>query len=259
MSTSGSPVRVAPVVVASRTQYEVLRLFADGKSEIEIADFTTLGQRSVTRLINDMCAGDRDTARQLATAYERRASMVAAAQGKPGVPGLPRTTQVPPLTGTLRPPAVAPAPPTIARATDVLADLLAAASASPHQRTRSLGAKLTALAEDLRTRLTDERRAAEAAEAAVRAKAEAQRRIDQLSAELAKAREQFRVAGGTATTRKDEGKADNPGGDVPAKVVRAWARENGVDVPALGRIPRDVMDGYRTATSQEGSSPWPPS
>ncbi|MGW3025833.1 Lsr2 family DNA-binding protein [Streptomyces sp. NPDC001221] len=31
-------------------------------------------------------------------------------------------------------------------------------------------------------------------------------------------------------------------------VVRAWARENGVDCPAMGRVPKAVVDAWRQAT-----------
>ncbi|MFG3418725.1 histone-like nucleoid-structuring protein Lsr2 [Micromonospora sp. NPDC048063] len=237
MATATAP------AITSRTQYEILRLFADGKSEIEIADFTTLTPRAVSKVVNEMCAGDQDTARELATAYERRASLVAAAQGKPGVPGVPRVTTVPP-PGTLRPPAPAPGPPAMARATDVLADLLAAAQVSPHQRTRSLGAKVAALAEDLRTRLTEERREAAAAEAAARARAEAERQVKELEARLAKARAALLAAGGKPARAAAAGKTTS---EIPAKVVRAWARENDIEVPPLGRIPGPVMDAYLAA------------
>lgn len=34
-------------------------------------------------------------------------------------------------------------------------------------------------------------------------------------------------------------------GDYSAKAVRAWARDNGIDVPARGRIPAEVVEQYR--------------
>lgn len=225
---------MATQTVLSRTQYEVLRLFANGKTEREIADYTTLEGRAVTRTVNELCAGDRGVAADLAADYERRAAAVAAAKGTP-----------PPA----RPP-VPPIPPAMARATDVLADLLAAAEASRQQRTRSLGAKLSALAEDLRSRLGEERREAEAAAAAAKARAEAKRRVDELAAELAKAREQLRAAGGPAD-RPAKATAARPAGDVLAKTVREWAAAAGIECAPKGKIPGPVMDAYRQHHTSE--------
>lgn len=230
--------------ITSRADYDVLRLFADGRSEIEIADATGLSQKAVTSVVNGMCAGDQVVARQLVTAYEHRARAVAAAQSKPGVPGLPRTTSVPPAPG--RPAPVAPA-------RDPLAEMLAAAAASPQQRTRALGDKVRTLLADLRTRLAEERKTAERAEAAAKARAEAERRVAELAAELEKAREALRTANGRPA--RPASAAPAAAGEVPAKTVRAWAQETGVEVPALGRIPRTVMDAYlaaHPATDPEG-------
>ncbi len=38
--------------------------------------------------------------------------------------------------------------------------------------------------------------------------------------------------------------------DYPAAEVRAWAAENGVDCPAVGRVPKAVVDAWRAAQSQ---------
>ncbi|MFF9123202.1 histone-like nucleoid-structuring protein Lsr2 [Streptomyces sp. NPDC014889] len=37
--------------------------------------------------------------------------------------------------------------------------------------------------------------------------------------------------------------------EYPAAEVRAWAAQNGVDCPTRGRIPKDVVDAWRQATS----------
>lgn len=47
-----------------------------------------------------------------------------------------------------------------------------------------------------------------------------------------------RPAGRTASIGRRTGSKYEP------KVVRAWATENGIDVPARGRIPRDVLDAF---------------
>jgi hypothetical protein len=38
-----------------------------------------------------------------------------------------------------------------------------------------------------------------------------------------------------------------PNGDPSAKVIRAWARNNGHDVPLRGRIPAPAVEAYRAA------------
>lgn len=218
--------------ITSRTQYEVLRLFSLGKSEQEISDYTTLNLTAVKRTINEMTAGDRDIAASAVAAYERRASAVAAAQGKSAAPGTPRITTVPP-PGTLRPPADAPRP---APPVDTLAELLRAAAASPSRRVQTLGDKMRALVDELRTALDREQQAAEA-----------QRRVDELAAQLEEAREALRAATGRPARPATTPPATAPTAEVPPKTVREWARKNGVEVPALGRIPRTVMDAYLAA------------
>ncbi len=37
---------------------------------------------------------------------------------------------------------------------------------------------------------------------------------------------------------------ETPATPAPAALVRAWARENGVECPAKGRIPAAVLDAY---------------
>lgn len=39
--------------------------------------------------------------------------------------------------------------------------------------------------------------------------------------------------------------------DYPAGEVRAWAKNNGVDCPAVGRVPKAVVDAWRAAQSRE--------
>lgn len=47
-----------PAMPTSRTQYEILRLFAKGKSDREIAAHTAQEIRGVTRTIAELCSGD---------------------------------------------------------------------------------------------------------------------------------------------------------------------------------------------------------
>ncbi|WFF07233.1 Lsr2 family protein [Micromonospora sp. WMMD1076] len=213
--------------ITSRTQYEVLRLFAQGKTEQAIADYTTLNLSAVRRTINEMAAGDRELATTAVAAYEHRASAVAAARGTPP-PAPPPGPAARPSPGP-----AAPASPPV----DTLAQLLHAAAASPSRRVQALGEKLRALAGEVRDALERERQAAEA-----------QRRVDELAAQLEEAREALRTATGRpARPATPTAVAQGPATEVTPKTVREWARKNGVEVPALGRIPRTVMDAYLAA------------
>lgn len=53
-----------------------------------------------------------------------------------------------------------------------------------------------------------------------------------------------KVGSGRRSNRRAGG-GDSPGSN--AKEVRAWARENGHDVPERGRIPADVREAYDSA------------
>lgn len=56
------------------------------------------------------------------------------------------------------------------------------------------------------------------------------------------------------TPPKGKGKKkSNPGHDVAAKTVRAWAAENNVSVPARGRLPKSVIEQY-WAANKEGAA-----
>lgn len=54
-----------------------------------------------------------------------------------------------------------------------------------------------------------------------------------------------KVGSGRRSTRRAGGGGDSSGAN--AKDVRAWARENGHDVPERGRIPADVREAYDAA------------
>ena len=50
------------------------------------------------------------------------------------------------------------------------------------------------------------------------------------------------ISAARSTGRRNGARRTSRGGDAAA--VRAWAAENGVDVSARGRIPRDVLDKF---------------
>ena len=56
-----------------------------------------------------------------------------------------------------------------------------------------------------------------------------------------------RKATGAASTRRRTRRSGGSSTDSPAKQVRAWAKDQGIDVPARGRVPSDVLDKYNAA------------
>ncbi len=57
------------------------------------------------------------------------------------------------------------------------------------------------------------------------------------------------VENATKTSRRRSSSRAASTNGYDAKVVRAWARDSGIDVPERGRIPLAVVEQYRTAGS----------
>lgn len=199
------------------TSSEVLRLIEDGGKSQAIADLTQLPRGEVVRI-----------ARQAGWALNVSSDRFQRPHApKPVISGivLAETTPTPPTI-------VEPVP-----LRPVERDLIAEGKASTVARVRNAAVRaegsLQALAD-----LLDETRAAEEAKAAAeREKAEARAEVARLEKKLRDARE--RLKGG----RKDDGPS------LDAKTVRAWAAENGVTCPPVGRVPGTVMDAYREAVA----------
>lgn len=118
--------------------------------------------------------------------------------------------------------------------------LIAWGAAHPITRIQGLAAKARAALADLRQASEREGKVA-AAEA----------RIARIKAQLVNAEQDLRAAkGATAAKAADPAKV-GPVEDYPA--IRAWAREHGVDVGAVGRPARAVIDDYHAARANEQS------
>lgn len=50
-----------------------------------------------------------------------------------------------------------------------------------------------------------------------------------------------------ASARRRGRRSGGSSSDSPAKQVREWAKEQGIDVPARGRVPSDVLEKYNAA------------
>ena len=121
---------------------------------------------------------------------------------------------------------------------------------------------LTRLKEAIRAeqaKVEDARRKAEEKAAAARARAAEREALEkkkaELEAELArvKAKLSGRKTAAGRTSRTISPAAATPGGPAatPAREIRSWAREAGLDVPATGRVPQKVRDAYAAAHRSE--------
>lgn len=95
---------------------------------------------------------------------------------------------------------------------------------SPHKRTATLAEKIHTDLKRLHDRLREEHE-----------RDEAEAEIHRLQKKLDAARAKV--------------KGSRPAGTSAAKAIRAWAAENGVECPAMGRIPRAVAEAYEAAQS----------
>lgn len=121
---------------------------------------------------------------------------------------------------------------------DTFTRLLANGEASTRARTRSKAKRARDLLHDLRVILN-----AEAQEDEQRTQAAAE--VERLTRELAEAK--ARLRGGSPTTLDVDA-------SVTAADLRRWAADNGVECPAMGRVPQQVRAAYEAATGEEESA-----
>lgn len=206
------------------TSADVLRLIEDGGKSQAIADLTGLPRGEVVRVARENGWGlnvSNDRFQRTAPPKPKPVGVVLATGGVVEPVTLPNDSGIEHVV-PLRP---------------VERDLIAEGKASSVARVRNAAVRAEGSLQHLAD-LLDETRAAEEAKAtAEREKAEARAEVARLEKKLRDARE--RLKGG----RKDDGPS------LDAKTVRAWAAEQGVDCPPVGRVPRVVMDAYREAVA----------
>jgi hypothetical protein len=122
----------------------------------------------------------------------------------------------------------APAPSATAEA------LIAWGTAHASSRVQALAGKASGALADLRQAYERDSKV-QAAEA----------KIARLKAQLANAEKDLRAAKGTAPAKSTSTPTPGPAEDY--KAIRAWAREHGVEVGAVGIPTRAVMDAYHAA------------
>lgn len=121
--------------------------------------------------------------------------------------------------------------------------LLAAAKQSPSKRIQAAAQKAQDAIAKVRA-LVD----AEEAKVAEHAKADAAKRaarseVERLERQLAQAKAKLRGPSSKPTSSAG----------TPAKIIRAWAADNGVTCPAVGRVPAVVVEAYESAQSERAS------
>lgn len=157
------------------------------------------------------------------------AALLRAAQGMPATPNQRVPMGIRVITGPGTTPATrteAPSAPA-ARPPRTLEQLLALAQGSENTRTRQLADKITGLVDELTGRLEAELAAVARQLAAKEA---------ELAAELAAVRQQM----GTGSV-----------GTAQRAAIRQWAQAHGYEVAERGRIPRNVLQAWATATGSE--------
>lgn len=107
--------------------------------------------------------------------------------------------------------------------------LLANARANPSKRIQAAGKRAEQAVQRVRDLITEDA-----------GKAEARDRVKRLEAELRRAREALK---GSRSVRESR----NDGPQVDPKAVRAWAAEQGIAVPPVGRVPASVVEQYNAA------------
>jgi hypothetical protein len=134
----------------------------------------------------------------------------------------------------------------MASAARTVEGLLARARASESARIRNLADKVGTLLADLAGRVEAEeaqRQEREAAEAARKELADKEAALQRQLDELRQKRQALRGTRGDST-------ASTSGGGVPAKEIRQWAAGRGIKVKPTGRIPRDVVEVWRSEMSR---------
>jgi hypothetical protein len=54
----------------------------------------------------------------------------------------------------------------------------------------------------------------------------------------------------SGATRRSSGRSARKSGSADTTAIRAWARDQGIDIKERGRVPASVVDQYQAATGQ---------
>ena len=140
--------------------------------------------------------------------------------------------------------AVRPAEPSWTPPASGTEQLITSGEKSAKARTRRLAAKVREDLKELRELVIAERKEAEAAKVKAEETARLKAEVADLERQLAQKKAALRPAGAKPKAKRTE----------DAKQIRAWAAAQGIDCPALGRLPVDVVMEYRRAHTTEGEA-----
>jgi DNA-binding transcriptional MerR regulator len=250
--TATRPLRLTP------DDAKILAAYAGGDSAADICTATGFSLARVGRVLDEHAGNNRELAHQVVHEYAEQAQAVAAAKGTSpaaaAAAALPRpATRIVPAPAAA--PAAEPADPAVPEAIEpaaaapdepdaVAADevglLLEQADATGDPRLQRATVKIRELVDGLRTDLAEHLREKRLRDEMAR-----------LEARLAEVKQQLRPRRGQPVL--DTATAD-PEPAVDSKVVRAWALEQGLACPKVGRVPGDVVAAYRQAHTGAGQA-----
>lgn len=255
---------VAKIMKLSR--YEII----DIGSEHGYPDVATMA-RAVETITRDITSAERDelAARPLAVSETSAPRPPGSAQPPTGVPAMPRAPRpAPPTAPAVPSPTHVPSLQGLTRP-DELRVVINAGKQSKSKRNQGLTNRiiddLARLKDALRAeqaKAEEARRKAEEKAATARARAAERAALEkksELEAELEAVKAKLRgrkggAAGADAATTPKTSAAEpasTPTSAIapstPAKDIRSWARQAGLDVPATGRVPQKVREAYAAA------------
>jgi hypothetical protein len=121
-------------------------------------------------------------------------------------------------------------------------------------RARHLAKRIQDSVEALRIRLIEVAAEQEQRDRQAAAEKVAREKVAKARAELAAALAELAAAGGGKTTKTTKTAEPTPPVGPAPKAVRAWAKQQRIDVPAAGRVPQRVVDAYLTANPPKGAT-----
>lgn len=230
------------------TRVTVLKHLASGKSLDIVATIVGLKREQVLDVASHHGYPDRDKLAWAVDVLEKKLDGDSAA--------LPdRTDEVrreeraaAPRPQVVPSPAPAPAAPQSDAVSTTTHSLIDRGKQHESKRIRAAADKVLDDLDRLRTLLReDEEKHAERRKAAAE-KAAARAEVERLEAQLAKARAKLR--GGKTSQKKTTATTDGP----TAAEIRAWAAQNDVACPAVGRVPTAVRQAYADAHPEAQAS-----
>lgn len=215
--------------IAPAKKVALLKHLAAGKSPEVVATIVGLSRAEVVDVASNHGYPDRDKLAWAADIIEKK---------------IDEQAELPDRTAEIRReqrvahPTVLTAPTAPAPVVSVEHSIIDRGKQHPSKRIQAAANKVLDDLDRLRTLLREdeekhaERRKAEAAKAAARAE------VERLEAQLAEAKAKLRGGKAPATT---------PASGPSAAEVRAWAAEQGMNCPAVGRVPANVREAYEAA------------